>query len=51
MEAVAAHGMSILVKPFLAKELIRLINRLYRSSESPSRNRSAPLVAQQPPVA
>jgi hypothetical protein len=42
--------MSILVKPFLAKELIQLINQLYRSSESVSRNRSAHLVTQQPPV-
>jgi PAS domain S-box-containing protein len=50
MEAVAAHGMSILVKPFLANELIQLLNRLYRSSESAGRNRSARLVAQQPPV-
>ena len=50
MEAVAAHGMSILVKPFLANELIQLINRLYRSSASDSGNRSARLVVQNPPV-
>jgi CheY-like chemotaxis protein len=50
MEAVASHGMSILVKPFLANELIQLLNRLYRSSESAGRDRSARLVAQQPPV-
>jgi hypothetical protein len=50
MEAVASDGMSILVKPFLANELIQLINRLYRGSESAGRSRSARLVAQQPPV-
>jgi PAS domain S-box-containing protein len=44
MDAVASHGMSVLVKPFLADELIQLINRLYRSSQSPDRNRSARLV-------
>jgi CheY-like chemotaxis protein len=49
MEAVAAHGMSILVKPFLANELIQLLNRLHRS-EPAGRNRSARHVAQQPPV-
>jgi PAS domain S-box-containing protein len=32
LEAVASHGMSVLVKPFRADELIQLINRLYRSS-------------------
>jgi PAS domain S-box-containing protein len=46
MEAVASHGMSVLVKPFLADELIQLINRLYRSSQSPDRNRSARLAGQ-----
>lgn len=40
MEAVASHGISILVKPFLANELLQLINRLYRSSESARCNRS-----------
>src|SRR4029077_9458643 len=44
MDVVASHGMSVLVKPFLADELIHLINRLYRSSQSPDRNRSARLV-------
>ena len=44
MDAVASHGMSVLVKPFLPDELIQLINRLYRSSQSPDRNRSARLV-------
>jgi CheY-like chemotaxis protein len=28
LETVASHGISVLVKPFLANELIRLINRL-----------------------
>jgi PAS domain S-box-containing protein len=32
LEAVAAHGMSVMVKPFPSHELIRLMNRLYRSS-------------------
>ena len=40
MEAVASYGVSVLVKPFLADELIQLINRLHRSSESPDRNQS-----------
>jgi PAS domain S-box-containing protein len=44
MDAVASHGMSILLKPFFADELIQLINRLYRSSQSPDRNRSARVV-------
>ncbi len=44
MEAVASYGVSVLVKPFLAAELIQLISRLYRSSESPDRNRNARLV-------
>ena len=35
MEAVASSGVSVLVKPFLGDELIQLINRLCRSSESP----------------
>jgi hypothetical protein len=43
MEAIASYGVSVLIKPFLGDELIQLINRLYRSSESPDRN-SAPLV-------
>jgi len=44
MEAIASYGLSVLVKPFLGDELIQLINRLYRSSESPDRDRSARLV-------
>ena len=44
MEAVALYGVSVLVKPFLADELIQLINRVYRTSGSPDRNRSARLV-------
>jgi PAS domain S-box-containing protein len=44
MEAIASHGVSLLVKPFLPNELIQLINRLYRDSDSPDRNRSARLV-------
>jgi PAS domain S-box-containing protein len=43
MDAVASRGMSVLVKPFLADELIQLINRLHRSSQSSGRNRSARL--------
>ncbi len=41
MEAIASYGVSVLVKPFLGNELIQLINRLSRSSESPDRNRDA----------
>ncbi len=44
MEAAASYGVSVLVKPFSGDELIQLINRLYRSSESPNRNRGARLV-------
>jgi len=48
IEAIASHGMSVLVKPFLGDELIQLINRLYRSSGSSGHNRSAPLAGQRP---
>jgi PAS domain S-box-containing protein len=44
MEAVASYDVPVLVKPFLAEELIQLINRLYCSSESPDRSQSARLV-------
>jgi CheY-like chemotaxis protein len=47
METVASNGISILVKPFLANELIQLINRLYDNSESAGRNRRSRLDAQQ----
>jgi PAS domain S-box-containing protein len=43
-ETIASSGVPALVKPFLADELIQLINRLHHSSESPDRNRSARLV-------
>ena len=36
IEAIASHGMPVLVKPFLADELIQLVNRLCRSSDSPA---------------
>jgi DNA-binding response OmpR family regulator len=48
MEAIASHGVSVLVKPFLGDELIQLINRLCRSSESSGHNRSARRVGQRP---
>jgi PAS domain S-box-containing protein len=41
MEAIASHDVSVLVKPFPADELIQLINRLCRNSQSPNRNRSS----------
>jgi signal transduction histidine kinase/CheY-like chemotaxis protein/integral membrane sensor domain MASE1 len=44
MEAIASYGVSVLVKPFLADELIQLINQLHRCAESPDRDRSAGLV-------
>jgi DNA-binding response OmpR family regulator len=44
MEAIAAYGVSVLVKPFLGDELIQLINQLCRSPESANVNRSARLV-------
>jgi PAS domain S-box-containing protein len=50
MEAIASHGVSVLVKPFPADELLQLINRLCRSSESLNRNRSSRLVEQQAPT-
>ena len=46
IEAIASHGMSVLVKPFLGDELIQLINRLYRGSESSGQNRRARMVGQ-----
>ena len=49
MEAIAAHDVSVLVKPFLADDLIKQINRLCRGSESADRGRSAHLVGQQSP--
>ena len=44
IEAIAAYGVSVLVKPFLGDELIQLINRLCRSPESANVNRGARLV-------
>jgi PAS domain S-box-containing protein len=44
MDTIASYGVPVLVKPFLADELIQLVNRLYRSSESPERDRSAHLI-------
>jgi PAS domain S-box-containing protein len=46
IEVVAAHGLSVLVKPFPTDELIQLMNRLCSSSASPDRNRSARPVGQ-----
>jgi PAS domain S-box-containing protein len=43
MEVVAAHGLSVLVKPFPTEELIRLMNRLCSSSASPDRDGSVPV--------
>ncbi|MBV8973800.1 MAG: response regulator, partial [Sinobacteraceae bacterium] len=48
LEAIASHGVSTLVKPFLGDELVRLMNRVCRSSESSGHSRSAPPVAQRP---
>jgi signal transduction histidine kinase/ActR/RegA family two-component response regulator len=42
MDAIAVYGVSVLIKPFLADELIELINRLCRCSESPDRDHRAP---------
>jgi PAS domain S-box-containing protein len=38
IEAIAAHNVSVLVKPFLADELLQLIKQLHRSSGSHDRN-------------
>jgi PAS domain S-box-containing protein len=40
MEEISSYGVSVLVKPFLGKELIQLINRLSSSSVSPERKRN-----------
>jgi PAS domain S-box-containing protein len=45
MDTIASHGVPVLVKPFSGDELIQLINRLYRNSESPDPNGGAGLVA------
>jgi PAS domain S-box-containing protein len=37
MEAVAAHGLPVLIKPFPTDELIRVVNRLCSTSASPDR--------------
>ena len=44
MEAITSHGISLLVKPFSADQLIQLINRLCRSSDPAERRRFASLV-------
>jgi CheY-like chemotaxis protein/anti-sigma regulatory factor (Ser/Thr protein kinase) len=44
MEEIASSGVPVLVKPFLGDELIRLINRLCRSSESSDLDQSARVV-------
>jgi PAS domain S-box-containing protein len=44
MQAIASSGVPVLVKPFLGDELIQLINRLCRSSESSDLDRSARVV-------
>jgi signal transduction histidine kinase/ActR/RegA family two-component response regulator len=46
MEAVASHGVSILLKPFPADELIRVINSIYFNSKSPGAERSKEFAAQ-----
>jgi PAS domain S-box-containing protein len=38
MDAIASYGVSVLVKPFLGDELIKLINNIYCRPESPNRN-------------
>jgi PAS domain S-box-containing protein len=50
MEAIAAHGVSVLVKPFLADDLIKLINRLCPGAQSAERSRSGRLAGQQSPT-
>ena len=45
MEAIASYGVSVLIKPFSGDELVQLMNRLCRGSETPDRNRSARLAA------
>jgi CheY-like chemotaxis protein len=44
MEAVSSLGVSLLIKPFLADELIQLINRLHRPAGSSDPDRNARLV-------
>lgn len=38
IEAIASHGISVLLKPFLADELLRLIKRLHRGSRPHDRS-------------
>jgi len=38
MEAIASHDMTVLIKPFLANELLRMIERLHCNSGPPDRN-------------
>jgi PAS domain S-box-containing protein len=45
MEAIAAYGVSVLVKPFVGDELIHLIKRLCRNSESAAPHPGARLAA------
>jgi DNA-binding response OmpR family regulator len=40
-EAIASHGYSLLIKPFLCEELMQLINELSRSPEPSHHNLSA----------
>ena len=35
IEAIASQNISVMIKPFLAEELLQLMTRLRRSSESP----------------
>jgi PAS domain S-box-containing protein len=45
MEAIASDDVPVLTKPFLADELVRLIHRIGRSSESPDRRGDKDLAA------
>jgi len=38
MEAIASHDMTVLIKPFLANDLLRMIERLHCNSGLPDRN-------------
>jgi CheY-like chemotaxis protein len=50
IESVASQGLSVLIKPFLAEELVQLINKLHQTSASPAPKRTAPALGRQLPA-
>jgi CheY-like chemotaxis protein len=50
IESVASQGLSVLIKPFLAEELVQLINKLHQTSASTGANRNSPVLGRQLPA-